>query len=258
MKIYLDLIFFINFMFDLLLLLTLKIILKRKVKWYRVLLGALVGAFSIFFLFIELNSVTLFLFKAFISLLMIGVTFGLKNRNDFIKNILYLYFISIILGGFLYYLNLEFSYKNVGLIFFYNGFSINFILLIILSPIILYFYIKQDRELKVIKNYYYQVEIHYKKIKREYCAYLDTGNKLYDPYFHKPVILLYDSNFPKIDNPIYIPYQTLEHSGLLECMKVDKIILDDGRIINKPLVALSKDKLRIEGVNVLLHKDYLK
>lgn len=257
MKIYLDLVFFINFMFDLLLLLTVKIVLKRKVKWYRVLLGSFIGALSIFFLFIKLNPITLFLLKIVISLLMIIVTFGVKSKNDFFKNILYLYFISIILGGFLYYLNLEFSYDNVGLVFFHNGFSINFILLMILSPIILYLYIKQDRDLKVIKNYYYQIEIYYKNTKKEYSAYLDTGNKLYDPYFHKPVILVYDTNFPKIDNPIYIPYQTLEHSGLLECIKVDKIVLDDGRTIQKPLVAFSKEKLKIEGVNVLLHKDYL-
>ena len=257
MKIYLDLVFLINFMFDLLLLLTLKIVLKRRVKWYRILLASLVGALSIFFLFIKLNSITLFLLKVIISLLMVVIAFGIKSRTDFFKNILYLYFISIILGGFLYYLNLEFSYDNVGLVFFHNGFSINFILLIILSPIILYLYIKQDRDLKVMKNYYYQVEIHYKNINKVYSAYLDTGNKLYDPYFHKPVILLYDDSFPKISNPIYIPYQTLEHSGLLECVKVDKIILDDGRVIKKPLVAISKDKLKIEGVSVLLHKDYL-
>lgn len=257
MKIYLDLVFFINFMFDLLLLLTVKIVLKRKVKWYRVLLGSLVGAFSIVFLFIKLNSITLFLLKVIISLLMIIITFGVKSKTDFLKNTLYLYFVSIILGGFLYYLNLEFSYDNVGLVFFHNGFSINFILLFILSPIILYLYIKQDRDLKVLKNYYYQVEVYYKDVKKEYRAYLDTGNKLYDPYSHKPVILLYDLSFPKIEKPIYIPYQTLEHGGLLECVRVDKLILDDGRIINKPLIAISKDCLKIEGVDVLLHKDYL-
>lgn len=257
MKIYLDLVFFINFMFDLLLLVTVKIVLKRRTKWYRILLGAFVGALSILFLFIELTSFTLFLLKVIISLFMIGITFGIKSKNDFFKNILYLYFISIILGGFLYYLNLEFSYKNVGLVFFHNGFSINFILLLILSPIILYLYIKQNRDLKIIHNYYYQIEVYYKNIKREYYAYLDTGNKLYDPYCHKPVILLYDPQFPKIDHSIYIPYQTLEHSGLLECFKADKIILDDGRVIYKPLIAFSKEKLKMENVNVLLHKDYL-
>ena len=257
MKIYLDLVFFLNFTFDFLLLMTVKIILKQKVKWYRVLLGAFVGALSIFFLFFELTSFTLFLLKVAISLMMVGVTFGLRNKNMFFKEILYLYFVSIILGGFLYYLNLEFSYQNIGLVFFHNGFSINFILLIILSPIILYLYIKQERELRIIKNYYYSVEIFYQNSKYEYSAYLDTGNKLYDPYSHKPIILLYDPNFIPIKNPIYIPYQTLEHSGILECFKAKKIVLDDGKIIHKPLIALSKEPFKMDGVQMLLHKDYL-
>ena len=257
MKIYLDLVFFINFVFDLLLLLTVKIILKRKIKWYRPIFGALIGSLSLIILFLKINSFTLFLFKVFISILMILITFGFNNKTYFIKNILYLYFTSIIMGGFLYYLNLEFSYNNVGLVFFHNGFSINFILLVILSPIILILYIKQDKELKIINNYNYYVTIYYKNKTYSYNGYLDTGNKLYDPYFHKPIILLYDTKFPKIDNPILIPYETLEHSGMLLGFKADKIILDDKTVINKPLIAVSKDSFKIEGIQVLLHKDYL-
>lgn len=244
-------------MFDFLLLLTVKIVLKKKVKCYRILLASFFGAFSIFFLFLKLNSITLFLLKVIISLIMIIISFGITSINEFIKNTLYLYFVSIILGGFLYYLNLEFSYDNIGLIFINNGFSINFILLLILSPIILYLYIKQDKNLKIINNYYYQADIYYKNFKKSYNAYLDTGNKLYDPYFKKPIILLYDKNFPKIENPIYVPYKTLDHTGLLECVRVDKIILDNEKTIKKPFVALSKDKLKMDDVQVLLHKDYL-
>lgn len=257
MKIYLDLVFFINFIFDLLLLITVKIILKRKTKWYKLLIGSLIGSLSLAVLFLKMNSITLFLIKVIISIFMILITFGFSSRSDFIKNILYLYFISIIMGGFLYYLNLEFSYKNIGLVFFHNGFSINFIFLLILSPIILYFYIKQDRELKNINNYYYHVELHYKNKIYSYNGYLDTGNKVYDPYFHKPVILLYDNKFPKISKPIYIPYQTLEHSGILSCFKADKIVLDGNKIINKPLVAISMDSFKIDNIQILLHKDYL-
>lgn len=257
MRIYLDLVFLINFMFDLLLLITVKIVLKRKIKWYRLLLGSIVGALSIFFLFMPLNTITLFLLKVIISLLMVLTTFGFNNIKEYLKNILYLYFISIILGGFLYYLNLEFSYKNIGLVFFNNGFSINFILLLILSPIILYIYIKQDRTLKYINNCYYELDLFYNSKKYHYRAFLDTGNKLYDPYFHKPIILLYDKNFKSPTKPIYIPYKTLEHSGVLECFRATKIILDNGKIINKPLVSISKEPFNLDDVQVLLNQQHL-
>lgn len=253
MIIYVDLVFFINFMYDFLLLITTKIILKRKTKLYRLILGALVGGISIFLLFFNISSFCLFLFKIIISILMIIISFGFKS---FYKNFLYLYFISILLGGFMYFLNTNFSYKNTGLIFFYNGFSINIIFIFIISPIILYFYIKQNRELKIINNYYYNVSIVYKNKIYNYRAYLDTGNKLYDPYFHKPIIILYDKKFPKIDKSLLVPYNTVSSSSILECVKVDKIIIDDNKIINKPLVAITKEPLKID-VEVLLHKDYL-
>ncbi len=251
MKIYVDIVFMINFMFDFLLLLTVNIVLKRNIKLKRIFIGSLIGGLSIFLLFINLNSLELFLFKIIISILMIIITFG---RNNFFKNTLYLYFISIILGGFLYYLNMEFSYKNSGLVFFHNGFSINFILLIVLSPIILYLYIKQTKELKIINNYQYNVSFTYRRKKYNYLGYIDTGNKVYDPYTHRPVILLYDKSF-NISNPIYIPYKTIDNNGLLKSFKVDKLYVDD-REYRKVIIALV-DKPFISGINILLHADYL-
>ena len=256
MKIYLDLVFFINFSFDFLLLLTVKIILKRNIELIRILFGSLIGALSIFLLFLRLNSFTLFLLKLIISILMIITTFGVKDREYFFKNFLYLYFVSIVLGGFLYFLNIEFSYKNVGLIFFHNGFSINFILLLILSPVILYFYIKQVKELRVQNSYHYTVEFTYNRKKYKYSAYLDTGNKLYDPYTHKPIIILYDKSI-NIKNPIYIPYSTVDNNGLLKAFKINKIVIDGKEINKKIIIALSNKPLNMDGVDMLLHKDYL-
>ena len=256
MKIYLDLVFFINFFFDFLLLITLKIVLKRNIKFIKIILGSLIGALSIFLLFIKLNSITLFLLKLIISVLMLIVTFGYKDKGYFFKNFIYLYFISIILGGFLYYLNLEFSYKNIGIVFFHNGYSINFLLLIIISPIILYLYIKQDKELKIINNHYYQVTFLYKNKKYICNSYLDTGNKLYDPYTHTPIILLYSKDI-KITNPIYIPYNTVENSGLLEGFKINKIKIDNKEINKKVIIAVTKKPFKMDGIDMLLHKDYL-
>ena len=255
MKIYLDVVFMINFMFDFLLLLTVNIVLKRNIKLKKILVGSLVGGLSIFLLFINLNSLELFLFKVVISIIMIIISFGYRNRSYFIKNILYLYFISIILGGFLYYLNMEFSYKNNGLIFFHNGFSINFILLIILSPIIFYIYIKQAKELKIINSYHYNVSFIYRRKKYNYVGYVDTGNRVCDPYTKKPVILLYDKNI-NIDKFFYIPYKTVDNSGLLKAFKIDKLYIDD-KEYRKVIIALV-DRPFFDNINVLLSVDYIR
>ena len=256
MKIYLDLIFFLNLIFDFLLLLTVKIVLKRNTSLKRIFLGALLGSFSILLLFLSISSLELFLFKIIISILMIIISFGYKDKEYFFKNIIYLYFSSIILGGFLYFLNITFSYKNNGIIFFNNGFSINVIFLIIISPIILYFYIKQNKSLKIINNYNYIVEFTYNNKKYKYNAYLDTGNKLYDPYTKKPVILLYDKNL-KIEHYFLIPYNTVEQKGLLKAFKINKIIIDKKIINKKVIIALVNKPFKMDGVDILLHKDYL-
>ena len=73
MKIYLDYVFFINFIFDFILLFTTKIILKRNVKITRIILGSFVGTFSIVILFISMPSFIFFLsnFKSFVIILII-------------------------------------------------------------------------------------------------------------------------------------------------------------------------------------------
>ena len=256
MKVYIDLIFFINFSFDFLILLTVGIILKRKVKLIRILLGSLVGGLSIFLLFIRLNSISLFFLKVIISILMILISFNYKDRNYFIKNIVTLYFISIILGGFLYYLNNQFSLKNNGLVFINNGFSINYILLVIISPIILYFYIKQVKELRINNNFYYDVSFIYKNKKYNYKGFIDTGNKLYDPYLNLPVILLHDYKI-NIDNPIYIPYHNINGNGIIKAFKINSILLNNNKVNKKIIVGLVDDKFNIDGISILLHSDLL-
>ena len=182
MKIYLDYIFFLNFIFDLLLLLSVSIILRRNIKFRKIILGALIGGLSIFSLFIKMNTITLFILKIIISIMMTLVTFSFKNINYTLKNLGYLYMSSMILGGILYFLNVQFSYHQEGLVFYHNGFSINLIVLIILSPIIIHTYVKQLLDLKTNYSKYYRVDIKYKNQILKLNAFLDTGNKLYDPY----------------------------------------------------------------------------
>lgn len=220
---------------------------------YRILLGALVGSMSILFLFLPLSSLTLFLLKLLVSIFMILVTFGYKNISSFKKNFFYFYILSIMLGGIIYFLDITFSYKNTGLIFFNNGLSINFIVLLIIGPIILFLYIKEQKEYK--KNYtlIHTVEIKIKNKKYTYRAYLDTGNKLEDPYKKRAILLVYDKKLGfNYNDSILVPYQTIDGTGVLKCHKVDSIKIDNIEIKNNILIGESKQKFNIEGVDCIL------
>lgn len=255
MKIYVDVIFFLNFSFDLLLLVSVKLLLKRFIKWKRIILASLLGAFSTFLLFCPLNSFFLFLFKVIVSFLMIFVGFG---KAGFWKNICYLYFVSILLGGFLWFINLQFSYKNEGLLFFYNGFSMPFIVLLILSPIILIWYFRQSRYFRFTLSNVHQVEL----IKGEkhyfYRAYYDTGNKLVDPYKKREVTLLYDPSLSsQFERFLVIPYRTLQGSGIVRGVVFDQMIIDGEQTFSSVLIGFSNQPFGLEDTQMILHAKFL-
>jgi len=259
MVIYIDLVFLINFILDYLLLLTVNVALKRYARLYKLILGALFGSISLLSLFIPLNSVTLSLLKLFMAIIMSLISFGYKNIKYTLYNILYLYMTSIILGGFLYYLKNTFSYKNNGLVFIYEGLSINYLVLLIIAPLILYVFVKSIKALKEIKNYYYKVNIILDNYSLSLTGFLDTGNKLKDPITKKPIILInrkiLKGNF-KIRSPMYVPYNSLNNHGLLEVIKPRKIIIND-TVLNNYLVGLSDTNFKLNGIDCLLNYQIL-
>lgn len=252
MKIYIDLIMILNFFFDFILLLTVTIILKRNVTIKRIIFGSFIGGLSMLFLFFDFTTLSLFIFKIFISILMVLISFGYYNLKYTFKNLLYLYSTSMILGGFLYFLNISFSYKQKGLIFYNNGLSINFIFLIIFSPIILYLYIKQGIWLKYNYNNYYNVIIIVDNKEIKCNGFLDTGNNLTDPITKKPVILIdidIDTNY------YFIPYSGVS-KGLIKCFKADKVIINE-KTYEKVIIGVLKNKIKIDGIDCLLNKKLL-
>ena len=130
---------------------------------------------------------------------MVIVTFGLKDKKYTIQNLSYLYMTSTVLGGFLYFLNLSFSESNNGLIFSYNKISINYVFLVIFSPIMLYIYKKEKIEMQEYDEYYTVKIVLKNKVTLNLVAYLDTGNKLRDPVTKKRVIIVNEKALPKIN-----------------------------------------------------------
>lgn len=256
MKIYLDLVLILNFIFDFLLLTSVSILLKRNVDLNKIIFGAFIGSLSILTLFWDINSIQLFFIKIFISIVMVLITFNYRNLRYTSKNLLFLYLVSILLGGVLYFLNIEFSYKQVGLVFYHNGLSINVIVLIILSPFILYFYIKQLKELKNNYNNYYKVKIKMDKHIIKCNGFLDTGNKLEDPYFHKPIIIIdkrkivFDINKFKM---ILVPFITVNGSSMMSCYKIDYIDIDGLGIKTNCLLGVMEDKIKLDGIDIILN-----
>lgn len=249
MTIYVDGLLFLNFYLDFLLLLTTVVILKRNVKIFRIILGAFFGSLTILVLFFEIGSLELFFIKLYLSFIMCIVCFGYHNLKSFFINIGCFYMVSILLGGFLYFLNITFSYKQKGLVFFNDGISVNALFLIIVSPVILYFYIKQVKVFKQKIAYSFKTNIYIGRKVLNLNGYLDSGNTLC--YKNRPVILTnIDNNFR--NKKIYIPYIVIGGSGLLECIKVRKVEVIGLGVFENVYLGFNKD-FNLAGADVLLN-----
>ena len=230
MTIYIDLVFLINFIMDFYILSGVKFLLNLNTKLYRILLGTLIGSLSIFLLFFNISTILLNIIKIIISITMILITFGTKN---FLNNLFYLYIISIFLGGSIYLINDSLGYKVDSFIFINNGYSINLIILIFISPVILFLYIKEFIKLKKYINTKYNVIIKFKNKEINIEGFLDTGNKLVDPYFKRPIILL-NKKYINLRGKkiIYVPFKSLNNSSLLKCITCEYILINNNKISN--------------------------
>ena len=239
MKIYLDLVLFINFFFDFILLFGVNTLLKKRAKLYRLILSSIFGSISILFLFIPINNISLFILKLIISIIMILIAFGDKN---FKKTYVYFYILSIFLGGVMYLLNDTFSYKNKGIVFFSNGLSINLIVMIIISPIVIYYYVKENKEYKNMSSNTYLIDIYIGDTRYSLTGYLDTGNTLKDPYKKRPVIITDSTKIDfNIEKCILVPYETISNKGIIKCIKPDKVIINKKEFKNCLIGKVNKE-----------------
>ena len=224
MKIYIDLVLILNFCYDFLILLTVDTTLKRHMKIIRHIISSIIGSISVFILFLPFNSPILLLIKFLTSIIMILISFSYKNIKYFLTNLTYLYMCSIILGGFLYLLENQFNNKD------------EYILLVIIAPIILYLYIKEHKKYMSIIKYHYQLKVVFRNNKVLICnGYIDTGNKLRDPITKKYIVLISKKlliPYINIRSPIYVPFKSLNNNGLVECFPIKYININNVILTN--------------------------
>ena len=139
---------------------------------------------------------------------------------------------------------------------FSSTYSYNIILGIILSIIGLIIYIRNIKSLKTNYNKYLNVVIYFKNYELKVNAFLDTGNKLKDPYLFRPIILLNKNMVKYKENVLLVPYNTCNSSGLLECIKAEKIYIEGVGYKKNFLVGLS-NSIYLDGINCILNERLL-
>ena len=245
MKIYIDLFFLFNAIMDTIITISVGILLKRKISIFRIIISSIVGGIFSLLIFTSINKIVV---EVLSILIMVLISFGYKNLRYTLNNIFYMYLTSVLLGGLFYLFNLKVS----------DSVALSYFIMIIISIEVVTLYIKEMKKMKNIYNNYYKVDIYFKdKEKIKLVGFVDTGNNLYDPYKKRPIILV-SNKYYKEDNFILVPYNTIDSSGLLKCIKPEIIFIEGIGYKSNVLIAFSDNPILIEGVDVILHKDLMK
>lgn len=255
MKVYIEVVIIINFIIDFILLFGLCLLLRRQTNLKRLLLASLIGSITILSFYFKLPSYYLALIKVLTSLVMVIVCLKFKNLKYTFKNLFYLYTLSIFLGGTIYLISTNIIEKYNELSYLKSGVYTNLISLLILSPLIIFIYIKEIKNIKTKYSNYYNIDIYLKdKTKYSLTGYLDTGNHLVDPYKNRPIILVDKSKIKvNYNNILLVPYDSLNNHGLLKCIIPEKIYIDKIGIKTNFLIGISEDNINIDGVDCILH-----
>ncbi len=245
MKMYIDLFFIFNVIIDYIIIMSTSILLKRRTSYIRMILSSLIGGISSLVLFTSLNKIVI---EVVSIIIMVLISFGYKGIRYLIKNILYMYILSTLLGGIIYLFNIKVS----------NSMFLTYLIIIVISIEVMILYIKENKKMRSIYNNYYKVDIYFKdREKLSLIGFVDTGNNLYDPYKKRPVIIIPDK-YIKEDKYILVPYHTVNGNGLLKCIKPDIIFIDGIGYKGNVLIGFSDSFNFGDGVDVILHKDIMK
>ena len=236
MIIYIDLLIVLNFIYDYLIMNIVSIVLKRIINKKRLFLSSIIGELSILFLILNFNYIILLTLKLLLAIIMNIISFKYKNIKYTLTNLSYFYMISIILGGIIYY-----CYLN----------HINYLITMIIVPLILTIYIIHNN-LKINYNNYYNLVITFKNNHiLNLNGYLDTGNNLIDPINNNPIIII-NPNIINYKNYRLVPIQVLNKHILLKCIDIKNIKINN-KIINNITLGISDININIDGVDILLN-----
>lgn len=246
--VYIELIVLTDLLMNYLVLFSTATILNRITKFKKIFLSAVIGTIPLIFLFIDTTNLTNIIMTISFSIIMSIISFNYKDFIYTLKNIIYMHLISIFIGGSIYLINIHCLY-NI------NNYLLKLIVLLLSSPIITYIYVKSLNKIKITPSNYYRIDIYLKdKPAITVMGYLDTGNKLIDPYMHKPIILMSPKSLKYTPKKyILIPYNTIDNNGLLKCFSPEKIYLEKVGYINNVLIGLINN-VNIEGAECILNQ----
>jgi len=196
LELYPDIIFIINFGFDFILLLLLRVISRRSASTIRLLMAAAVGGLiaGIAGIFPWMNVIIRFILMAVISIIILLIAYGRMKISEFVKLIVTFYLLTYFFGGLIntvyYHTGISIIIRRLGHLIISNLSLRTVILCFIIGAgtaicCIWLFRIIKSKERLTLDT---ELILGEKRVLTK--GLVDTGNCLYDPVFKKPVIIV--------------------------------------------------------------------
>lgn len=265
LEVYPDIVFLINFSIDLILILLVKKVNKKRSSNLRIILASAMGAICAAIVSINpwMNPLLRFIWMYIVaSLLMVFIAFGKIKPSDMLKQWIVLNLITYFVGGFMnsvyYHTKLRILLIRIGKGNIFSNVSVSYVIFSIsIIAIITLFMIWLLRLYQVHKPLIYDVELIIEDRHVRTKGLMDTGNCLYDPIRGKPVMLIENEMIDELltdkikedmetaisymngksedmfrqqadDSMLrfsFIPYRSVGGSGMLLGFRLDKVMI---------------------------------
>ena len=198
-EIYADVLFFINFSIDCLLIAAACLFIKKYISLPRLLLAASFGALAAVLAYILTDSAIInFILGIAIAPLMLGLGVKFKNFKALLRGALFLYITTFIFGGLLFYI---YQYSPLSAFFVMGPYGIYFnmpYLLLLFMAVCCFFLacaLMKIKEKKLKESGIATLVFGYRGSVVKARAFLDSGNNLKDPVTGLPVVICYIGAF---------------------------------------------------------------
>lgn len=255
-EVYIDILFFTNFMMDTLLLFVVRKFLKLEGSWIRILCAGMIGAiFTCLIYIIPVKMGGKFLFCwFFFPGMMLKIAFRFRERREVIQAWFLLYASAVCMGGML---QLFRPYISKGICFF---------AVTLLSYGILQATWNMLQKRKEMQNKFCEVIVYRDEKRWTIQALIDTGNCLTDPISNEPVHIVdretarllgveYIVDGMTFDEEAnipfrYISYRTVAGDGIMPIIRMEKMCvkLEREYWIEHPIFGIGEEILSENGM----------
>ncbi len=273
-KIYVDVLFIINFIIDYILLSVTSFFAKKSPGILRMCSGATIGAlFSATMFFISLNTFFSLLITAVVAFLMVMVSFGAKKASAVMKNTAIFYLVSVSSSGLAFATIFFKKSSNIAVnngIFYADIDAYTMLFVFVLSVTVIHVATGYVKKQNIKSAYLYNVTIEKNGKIANDTALFDSGNFTREPISQKSVIIaewhtvscLFDENeITKaiVNNPkdfVYIGCNSFGGAKGMYAFSPDKVTSEEIEFQEPVLVAITDMLLDKDGCfHMLLPND---